>query len=111
MKTSLIAAAVLAAALFPGVAHADKPCPPGLAKKSLACVPPGLARQGVTAREWRQGDRLDEDYVIIRDRWRYDLPDLRDGEAYVPVGDAILRVERETLQVIALVGLFGDLVN
>ena len=99
------------AAITAAPALAKPGCPPGLAKRTPACVPPGLARKGVSTHEWRRGDIIYDDYVIIRDRWRYDLPPLADGEAYVRVGDAILRVERETLQVIALIGLLADLSN
>ena len=34
-------------------AKGKKDCPPGLAKKSPACVPPGLAKKGVTAEDWQ----------------------------------------------------------
>ena len=39
-------------------------CPPGLAKKDPPCVPPGLAKKGVTYDEWvsYDDDRLDEIY-------------------------------------------------
>ncbi|ASM71948.1 MULTISPECIES: transketolase [Roseobacteraceae] len=49
-------------------------CPPGLAKKDPPCVPPGLAKQGVTYEQWvdhddRYYDRLLNDRVdIYRDR-------------------------------------------
>jgi len=81
-------AAALALAAAPGMAkdRSGHGCPPGLAKKSPACVPPGLAKKGVSAREWehrddddgrearrdddhdgyRRGDRLPADrYVIL----------------------------------------------
>ncbi|CTQ51056.1 hypothetical protein [Jannaschia donghaensis] len=70
-------------------------CPPGLAKKDPPCVPPGQARQRdrFDGYDYRIGDRLDRDYVIV-DRRGYDLPPLEDGEAYVRVGDRILRLDR-----------------
>ncbi len=43
-------------------------CPPGLAKKDPPCVPPGLAKKGVTYDEWvaYDHDRLDEIYLDQR---------------------------------------------
>lgn len=152
MKTgfALTTAALAALALAPDAAQAgNKGCPPGLAKKSPACVPPGLAKKGVTRQDvdrvrrddrydeddyvygdWRRGDRLPpERYVILDEGDRvifdgqeyivvdtdngtvlkrgndwYRLPRYDDSE-YVRVGDAILRVDRETKQVIQLIRL------
>lgn len=46
-------------------------CPPGLAKKDPPCVPPGLAKQGVTYDEWAayDQDRYDTLWVERRDEW------------------------------------------
>ncbi len=46
-------------------------CPPGLAKKDPPCVPPGLARDGVTYDEWLSYDRerYDDFWVERRDDW------------------------------------------
>ncbi|SDZ28551.1 hypothetical protein SAMN05444004_109105 [Jannaschia faecimaris] len=75
-------------------------CPPGLAKKNPPCVPPGQARQA----GYRVGDRLDRDYVILsRDRYR--LPPLRDGEAYVRVGNQVLRLDRDERIILDIVDL------
>lgn len=161
---SLTIAAVAALTIAPDMALAkDKGCPPGLAKKSPACVPPGLAKKGVKREKyegrhydrgghidyddddryrhddyvydrWRRGDRLPRDrYVILEegdrvifqgreylvvdtdngtvlrrgDDW-YRLPRYDDSE-YVRVGDAILRVDRETKAVIDLIRL-ADLI-
>jgi len=43
-------------------------CPPGLAKKDPPCVPPGLAKKGVTYEEWvtYDNERLDEIYLDQR---------------------------------------------
>lgn len=65
-------------------------CPPGLAKKNPPCVPPGQAR---SRGGLRVGDRFDGHFDRV-DRGRFGLPPLRDGEAYVRVGDNILRVDR-----------------
>ena len=134
------------------VSAKDKGCPPGLAKKTPACVPPGLAKKGVTKGDfeeirreddeeddyvydrWRRGDRLPSDRYVILDEgdrvifegqeyivvdtdngtvlrrgddW-YRLPRYDDSE-YVRIGDAIIRVNRETKQVIDLIRL-ADLI-
>ncbi len=58
---------------FPGVSDEQlltyRNCPPGLAKKDPPCVPPGLAKQGVTYDEWvaYDDDRLDDIYLEQRD--------------------------------------------
>jgi len=46
-------------------------CPPGLAKKDPPCVPPGLAKKGVTYNEWASYDqgRYDTIWVERRDEW------------------------------------------
>ncbi len=71
---------------------AGKHCPPGLAKKTPACVPPGQAKKGVTAEEWQAnrdeddddydvGDRLDDEYVVLETGDRVTI----DGTEYVVV--------------------------
>lgn len=98
-------ALALSAAPDTGYAKAKKDCPPGLAKKSPACVPPGLAKKGVTAEEWqaRRGDDDQEhhddhdDYVYDRYRRGDEVPSDRyvileegdrvifDGQEYIVV--------------------------
>ena len=73
-------------------------CPPGLAKKTPACVPPGLAK---TQPYYRIGDRIDDDYVVILNPDRYGL-DPRG--TYYHVGDHVFRVDRETREVLDLIG-------
>lgn len=137
-----IIATILALALLaaPTVAEAagknGKNCPPGLAKKTPACVPPGLAKKGVTAedRGYDVGDRIkDPDYIILqtgdrvifdgreyivvstsndtilrRDDDIYRLP--RDSRSdYVRIGDSLVKVSRETKEIIDLIRL-ADLV-
>lgn len=115
----------------PAMAKNAKHCPPGLAKKSPACVPPGQAKK---AKHWenkekqetasrddyddepdvailKDGDivRIDgEDYEVIDTRYGpilrrgdelYRLPRHDDSE-YVRVGDALVRVDRDTKNVI-----------
>lgn len=68
------------ALLGSGVVFADVPvdrlltyrnCPPGLAKKDPPCVPPGLAKKGVTYDEWVTYDdvRLDQIYLDQRNTY------------------------------------------
>ncbi|TFL17497.1 excinuclease ABC subunit A [Jannaschia formosa] len=75
-------------------------CPPGLAKKSPPCVPPGQATKAYSA-----GDRYLGDGRVVR-RGDYGLPPLRDGEAWVRVGDSILRLDREERIILDVVQLF-----
>src|SRR6056297_1924722 len=123
--------ALLAATVAIPASSQPKNCPPGLAKKSPACVPPGQAKKGVTAEEWHRGDRVSDDrYDVLRDGDRivydgreyriverngrlvlrrdgdfYDLPRQERGRDYVRIGDQILSVNRETKQVIDVIRL------
>lgn len=81
-----------------GIGH----CPPGLAKKNPPCVPPGQARK------YDIGDRIDDDYIILRNPGRYGLD--RD-ETYYRVGDSIYRVDRETREVLDLIGAIGAVLD
>jgi hypothetical protein len=49
-------------------------CPPGLAKKNPPCVPPGLAKQGVTYDEWA-GYNSDALRGVFNDGWTAFEPD------------------------------------
>ena len=77
-------------------------CPPGLAKKNPPCVPPGQARQVQSG--YGVGDRIDRDYVLV-DRYDFDLPPLRDGEAYVRVGDSFYIMSRDERLVLDILDL------
>ena len=89
-----------------------KGCPPGLAKKTPACVPPGQAKKGVTTEEWlARGDYIDDSYERIHDRHRYRLPRLDEGEAYYKDGTIVYRVDRETRRVIELIRLIDLVAN
>jgi hypothetical protein len=56
-------------------------CPPGLAKKDPPCVPPGLAKQGVTYDQWvaYDADRLDDIYLEKRGEYLDPYVDLDDN--------------------------------
>lgn len=135
MKTLIILASalVLAVTAAPeaGYAKGPKDCPPGLAKKSPSCVPPGLAKKGVSAHDWKRGDRVSDDrydvlrvgdrvvhdgreYIVVerdgrlvlrRDGDYHRLPRLDRDRDYVRIGDQILSVNRETKQVIDVIRL------
>lgn len=107
LTVATLGLAAMAAAPDPALARND--CPPGLAKKNPPCVPPGLARQG--AHDWRVGDYLRGDYRLTRDWGRYGLPPLEDRLAYAILSDRILRVDRNTLEVLAIVRLLDRALN
>jgi hypothetical protein len=104
-----LAAAILPALLatlpaVPALANPAVPagCPPGLAKKSPPCVPPGQARKGVIL--WKPGDFVPPDRIshwIVRPTL-YGLPPLGLHQRYIVVDGQILSVDYRTFQVIAL---------
>ncbi|HPE26935.1 excinuclease ABC subunit A [Albidovulum sp.] len=98
MKTLMIPL-VVAAALGGTPALADaKGCPPGLAKKSVPCVPPGQAGKG-----WHRGDYVgDRDYHRIRHHDRYGLPPLGPGQRYLIVDGTILVVDEDTYTIVTV---------
>lgn len=76
---TILGAAALALA-GPQLVVADTPidelityrnCPPGLAKKTPACVPPGLAKQGVTQDQWLGYDDAEYDRLWLLQRDNY----------------------------------------
>ncbi|MGR3759587.1 hypothetical protein ACUXV3_05575 [Roseobacteraceae bacterium NS-SX3] len=77
-------------------AGAVKHCPPGLAKKNPPCIPPGQAKK-----IYGRGDILHGDYVLIEYPDRYGL-DPR--HTYYRLGDHVYRVDRETKEVLDLIG-------
>lgn len=77
-------------------------CPPGLAKKSPACVPPGQAH-----RYLRRGEILrDGDHVLIPDPRRYRLEPRSDWRYYRD-GDYIYRVDSRTGRVLTVMRLMN----
>lgn len=90
-------------------------CPPGLAKKDPACVPPGQARKHHRDRDdddyGRDYHRVGEvirvgDYTIIRDIDRYGW-DRRDNWDYYRDGDRAYRVDRNTQKVLAVINVIN----
>ncbi len=76
-------------------------CPPGLAKKDVPCVPPGQVKR------YRVGEVLPRDYVWIDDPGRWGL----DGGGYVRLGDYVYRIDRETREVLNLIGAVADILR
>ena len=82
-------------------------CPPGLAKKSPACVPPGQARH----RGYGRGDVIRRgDVIVIRDPGRYDLEQRR-GWDYYRDDNRIYRVDRSTQRILAVLNLIEAFSN
>ncbi len=107
MTKFLVTTATLAAlALAPGVAIAKNKgghCPPGLAKKSVPCVPPGQAKK-----IYRNGEFIARDYRWIDNPYRYGL---NRNDYYLRAGDYVYRVDPETRKVLNLIGAVVDILN
>ncbi len=104
-------------------------CPPGLAKKSPPCVPPGLAkRQGYNLDDryhhapdyfWRDDDRrirlgdplFDYTYHRITQPWLYGLPPVSDDWFYAVADGRIIRVDRDTFEVLALIRIVDAILD
>ena len=145
MKTSIILACTLALLAAPALAdnkgkgkgkaykgnhHVTAFCPPGLAKKRPACVPPGQAKKAARVdrdhdhdhddrvilrigdRHYRVGDRLVEpSYHYVRRPDLYGLDPLYDGTRYVIVGNNLMRVNSETLELLALTRIVDSILD
>lgn len=85
-----------------GGAYKATDCPPGLAKKNPPCVPPGQAQK------YSRGDVIYGDYRIVGDPGRYGLD--RD-QTYYRVGDYVYRVDRDTREVLDLIGAVARVLN
>ena len=90
-------------------------CPPGLAKKNPACVPPGQARkaQPNIYREqehhrYRVGDRVNGDYIVIQNPARYGLDPYG---TYYRVDDEINQIQRDTRTILNFIGLASRILN
>ncbi|MFW8634313.1 excinuclease ABC subunit A [Cribrihabitans pelagius] len=105
MRKSLMLAALAASLAAPAAVEAGGPktnpgtqagCPPGLAKKSPACVPPGQAKKF-----YGKGSRIDHRYILIRNPDRHGLDP---AYSYYRMGGQVFRVDRETREVLDLIG-------
>lgn len=74
-------------------------CPPGLAKKEPACIPPGQVDK-IMRTEW------DEDrFLPITDYSRYGLDRPGDNWGYYVVDNSIVRVDNRTHEILSIVRL------
>ncbi|WP_340287030.1 transketolase [Sulfitobacter pontiacus] len=90
---SVLLGAVPLALLGSQIAFADVPedkrltyrnCPPGLAKMDPPCVPPGLAKKGVTYEEWVAYDDKQLDAIYLDQRTEFLDRDIVIGDERVP---------------------------
>ena len=86
-------------------------CAPGLANREPACVPPGLARQGVTTADWigpvtdqyAAGDVIvGEDFFIIGNPGDLRLAPLPEGQEYAVIDNTIVVVDSATYTILSL---------
>ena len=128
MKSSILLACTIALLAAPAVAFADNKgkgkahkgnshvtafCPPGLAKKGNGCMPPGQAKKGHSGEvghvhHYRVGDHIPYGYVLVPDPWRYGY---NEPGTYWRVGETLFRVNRDTGEVLAVLGLVSALLN
>ncbi len=121
LSLAILALAALPLAL-PAAAQ-PKGCPPGLAKKSPACVPPGLAKKGVQTGDVtppryvtpprdvtpdRERYYVTDDYVIVTDPLRYGLDPNR---TYYRFDGDVFRVNRETGEILNFIGSLAALLD
>jgi len=87
-------------------------CPPGLAKTDPACIAPGQAQQQspelVEVGDVLDGSYYGEHYILIRDPGRYALEPYG---TYYRIGGDVFQVDRETHEVVALIGTVTDILN
>ena len=108
---------LLAALALPSPLPAEGHCPPGLLKKDPPCVPPGLARQGVTTLEYtgryRIGERLPQSAILYYDSPEISLEDyltpLPEDQVYVVVDDGIAVIDRDTYEILQLIDFITGL--
>ena len=105
---------ILAASMVAPMAHAkgfkhnpsNGYCPPGLAKKSPRCIPPGQVNK------FALGDFLpDGEFDFVLNPFDFHLPGLGEGEGYVQIGDAFVKVNRETFEILNLFDALGQVLN
>ena len=113
---TIIAATVAALTLTgaPVLADSVKACPPGLAKKDPACVPPGqVGKSWTPERIYVEGDRIRGDYVIIaEDDWdNLSLTPIDDDTLYVVIDNQIVRVRESNLIVIEPIRILDNVLN
>jgi hypothetical protein len=113
---TILAAAVAAFGLtgVPALAETAKDCPPGLAKKDPACIPPGQVGKSWTPDHvYVEGDRIRGDYVIVTaDQWAdLSLTPIEDDSVYVVIDNQIVRVKESNLVVIEPIRILENVLN
>ena len=82
-------------------------CPPGLARKDPACVPPGQARKALGA-----GSVIDWDDVHVVTRpGLYGLSEPPTGQRYVIVDGRLVRVDSRTSKILSIIRLVDAIVD
>lgn len=113
----ILAATVAAFTLTGAPVLADtvvKACPPGLAKKTPACIPPGQVGKSWTPDYvYVAGDRLRGDYVLIpEDQWDdLSLSPIDDGTIYVVIDNQIVRVKQSNFVVVEPIRILENVLN
>lgn len=98
----------------PVLAESVKGCPPGLAKKDPACVPPGQVGKSWTPDHvYVEGDRISGDYVLVsQDQWDdLSLTPIIDDTVYVVIDNQIVRVRESNLVVIEPIRILEQVLN
>ena len=123
MKRALTAAIVMAAiagASAPAMAKGPKDCPPGLAKKSPACIPPGQAKKHYHYHaidddeydgRYHRGRHLPDWYDRVEDPRDYGLEVIVNGSDYYIHDGVIYRVSTETREVLELFRAVDSVLN
>lgn len=85
-------------------------CPPGLAKKSVPCVPPGQLRSA--NRGWQSGDYFDgnQAHWITRPDL-YDLKPLPAGQRYVVMGNRVYVVNESAYQILTVLNAVSAILD
>lgn len=112
LRSALFLGAILAglALLVLSGPVSAKSCPPGLAKKTVRCIPPGLIEKRFRRDE--AGDYLEgKDYHLVRYRERYGLPPPGPGEGYVIVNNQIYLVRADTLQILSVLNAVAAILD
>lgn len=105
MRKLLFATAVAATAMTPLTAQAGaKGCPPGLAKKQNGCLPPGQAKKLYNTNQ----PRYLRNGILVEYPQRYGL---NPAYTYYRSGGNVYRVDRDTREVLDLIGAVSRILN
>lgn len=85
-----------------------KPCPPGLAKKDPACIPPGQAKKaGVQVGKIYDGSVIH----IVTKPGLYGLGPLVPGSRYAVIGNQLVRIDPQTNKVLSIIRLVDAILD